>query len=79
MWPFNRKDKHAAKNLYRVSYVAGAFIDGEKVHLDLKHLQDIFVEADDLMEAQVTFAKKMALTPHVYIHEIKKVITILLE
>ena len=76
MWPFKREDKRAAKNLYRVSYVAGAFIDGDKACFDLKHLQDIFVEADGLMEAQAAFAKKMALTPHVYIHEIKKVITI---
>ena len=76
MWPFKRKDKLTAKNLYKVSYIAGTFIDGDKVSFDLKHLQDIFVEAYDLMEAQAVFAKKMMITPHVYIHEIKKVITI---
>lgn len=76
MWPFKKKEKHILKTVYKVSYIAGAFIDGDKVCFDLKHLQDIFVEADDLMEAQAAFAKKMVLTPHVYIHKIKKVITI---
>ena len=76
MWPF--KKKHISKTVYKVSYVQGAFVDtaAGKVIFDLKNLQDKFVEAKDLIDAQVVFAKKTMLTPHVYIHHIDKVYTI---
>lgn len=73
MWPFTRKKKH---NVYKVTYIAGALIDADKAEFKLKHLQTMFVEADDLVDAQVAFVKKMMITPHVYIHRIEKVITI---
>ena len=74
MWPF--KKKHISKTVYKVSYVAGALIDGDKVIFDLKNLQDKFVEANDPLEAGAIFAKKTVLTPHVYIHKIEKVLSI---
>ena len=74
MWPF--KKKRVSKSIYKVSYVSGAFIDNGKVEFDLKNLQSEFVEADDLIDAQVAFAKKFTLTPHVYVHCIEKAITI---
>lgn len=74
MWPF--KKNHSSKTLYKVSYVSGAFIDGNKVTFDLKNLQDIYVEAKNSADAQAAFAKMTLLTSHVYIHSIDKVYTI---
>ena len=76
MWPF--KKKRISKTVYKVSYVQGAFVDitAGKVIFDLKNLQDKFVEAKDLIDAQMVFAKKTMLAPHVYINRIDKVYTI---
>lgn len=76
MWPFKKKDKRILRTIYKVSYVTGAFIDDNKVTFDLNCLQDIFIDAVDMVSAQVEFAKKTALSPHVYVHKIEKVLDI---
>ena len=67
--PFFKKPK----SLYKVEYVSGADIDGNKVTFDLDYLQDVYVEANDLVDAWQQFAKVRWLAPHGYVHKITKV------
>ena len=69
MWPFTRKK---SGNLYRCTYCICCNIDGDQVQFDLKDASELIVSAASLADAQVLFAKKILLTPHVYIHSIKK-------
>lgn len=73
MWPFK---KHKSKTIYKVSYVSCASIVDNVVSFDLKNIDEMFVEAESMLDAQVAFAKKMVLCPHVYVHKIEKVISI---
>lgn len=77
MWPFKKKEKPLiSRTVYRVAYVPSARVSNGKVEFDLENMHTVFVEADDIVDAQVAFAKMFILTPHVYIHRIEKAITI---
>jgi len=73
MWPFK---KHESKTIYKVSYSLSATIDGSTVLFDLESLDEMFVEADNPLDAQVEFMKKLVICPHVYVHKVEKVISI---
>ena len=69
MWPFTRKKPG---NLYRCIYCICCNIDDDQVQFDLKDASELIVSAASLVDAQVLLAKKIPLSPHVYIHSIKK-------
>ena len=73
MWPFK---KHESKTIYKVSYVSCASIVDNVVSFDLNNLDEMFVEADNSLDAQVEFMKKLVICPHVYVHKVEKVISI---
>lgn len=67
--------KKPLKHVFRVRYVLGACIDTKegKVTINLDEMQEAFVQASYLMEAQQVFASRHMLTPHIYVHEIKQI------
>lgn len=78
MFGIFKKKPQPKAHVYRVQYVIGATIDpsageGGTVTFDLQWLQDAYVKADHIMEAQTIFASKHMLTPHVYVHDIKQI------
>lgn len=79
MWPFKRK-KSDSKNIYKVTYIPCVDIDRDKgeVVCQLSNMREVYVEAENPLEAQKAFADmkigKVVLTPHVYIDRITEVI-----
>lgn len=74
---FKKKPKRKS-HIFKVQYVLNATIDPSAgiagtVTFDLRWMRETYVEADNVMEAQVIFASKNTLTPHVYVHDIKQV------
>lgn len=74
---FKKKSQPKA-HIFKVRYVLGATIDPSAgkagtVTFDLNWMKETYVKADHVMEAQVIFASKNMLTPHVYVHDIKQV------
>ena len=69
---FKRRKKNPL-HIYKVQYVLCASIYQDKVTFDLKDLNEEFVEATDIIDAQSKIASRIPLTPHVYIHKISKV------
>ena len=69
---FKKKEKIQLQ-VYKVQYVLCASIYQGKVTFDLKDLDEEFVEATDIIDAQSKIASQIPLTPHVYIHKISKV------
>lgn len=60
--------------LFKVSYVLSCHIrDGEAVFNIDRDMQSILVEAPTLIDVQRNLGKFIPLTPHVYIHSIKKI------
>ena len=70
MWPFKKKTK---KYLYRVEYIYSASLSLTSAEFDFRDMVEQFVAADNLLEAQKEFASKNSITPHVYIHSIRRV------
>ncbi len=72
---FNIFKKKPPKHVFRVRYVLGSFIDPKegKVTFNLDEMQEAFVLASHLMEAQRVFASRHMLTPHIYVHDIKQI------
>lgn len=74
MWPFKKK-----QNIYKVTYIPCAEIHEEKgeVICRLCNMREVYVEAENLFEAQKNFADmkigKVTLTPHIYIDRITEV------
>lgn len=83
MFGFLKKAKDKVcqhKSLYKVTYVAGAFLDNGIATFNYgRDASEMYIVANSLLDAQVEFAKKMVLTPHIYIHKIEKVIETMLE
>ena len=73
MWPFSRKKR---VNLYKCTYCLAASISGDEVKFDLKDKSELIVSANNLLDAQVVLASKIPMSPHVYIHEIKKMLEV---
>ena len=74
---FKRKPQSKA-HIFKVRYVLGATIDPSAgkagtVTFDLNWMRETYVKADHVMEAQAIFASKNMLTPHVYVHDIRRV------
>ncbi len=69
--------KQPLKDIYKITYIPCGDIDrDEKAATFLyTNLREVFVEANDLTEAQAEFTKKVVLTPHVMIDRITKVIS----
>lgn len=66
------------KHIYRCQYVLGANLTNSGIAaFKLSELNEVFVSADSLPNAQIELAKKIPMTPHVYIHEIKKVLEVI--
>lgn len=77
MFGFLRK-KPKPKNVYKVTYIPCAEIDenkGEVICL-LCNMREVYVEAENLIEAQKAFAgnTEVTLTPHTFIDQITEVI-----
>ena len=71
MWPFKKKKVPISKDIYRIEF-SGVTINGATVVINLKNLQELFVEAWDDVSAQKEFAAHINL-PYKYIHSVKKV------
>lgn len=72
------KKKIEEKHIYRCQYVFSANLtSGGIVSFKLSNINEVFVSAKTIPEAQVELAKKIPMTPHVYIHEIKKVFEVI--
>ncbi len=74
MWPFTRKKKSV--QLYRCTYCLSSKIDGDEVRFDLRDKSELILSANSREDAQVLLAKKISLAPHVYIHDIKKMMEV---
>ena len=68
------KKKKQQKYLYKITYCLSAMVDNEKhtVTFDTSWLRDLYVAAYDMADAQVEFAKRVVLSPHIYVHRIEK-------
>ena len=77
MFGFLRK-KPKLKNVYKVTYIPCAEIDEEKgeVICRLCNMREMYVEAENLVEAQKAFAGsiEITLTPHTFIDRIAEVV-----
>ena len=66
------------KHVYRCQYALSANLTSTGIaSFKLSDLCEVFVPADSLVNAQIELAKKISLTPHVYIHKIDKVLEIM--
>ena len=74
-WFFKLFSKHIEeKHVYRCQYVLGANLTATNIAaFKLSDLCEVFVSADSLVNAQVELAKKISMTPHVYIHKIDSI------
>ena len=77
MFNFLRKKPKSEPSIWRVQYVHCATIDpsageGGTATFDLKWLKEAYVKANNVIEAQTAFASTVMLTPHVYIHDVRK-------
>ncbi len=73
-----KKPKPKLKNVYKVTYIPCAEIDenkGEVICL-LSNMREVYVEAENLIEAQKAFAgnTEITLTPHTFINRITEVV-----
>ena len=72
------KKRIEEKHIYRCQYVLGANLTSSGIAaFKLSDLNEVFVSANTIPDAQIELAKKIPMTPHVYIHEIKKVLEII--
>ena len=69
MWPFKKKKNH----LYKVEYIYSASLSLTSAEFNFRDMKEAFVEAENLFDAQVKFASKYVLTPHICIHKISEV------
>lgn len=78
-WFFKLFTKHVEeKHVYRCQYVLGANLTATNIAtFKLSDLCEVFVSADSLVNAQVEIAKKIPMTPHIYIHKIEKVLEVI--
>ena len=66
------------KHIYRCQYVLGANLTSSGIAaFKLSELNEVFVSANSLVNAQVEIAKKIPMTPHIYIHKIEKVLEVI--
>lgn len=78
MFGIFKKKPQPKAHVYKVRYVLSATIDptagkAGTVTFNFEYMKEVFVEANTVIEAQVIFASKHMLTPHVYVHDIKQV------
>ena len=66
------------KHIYRCQYVLGANLTSSGIAaFKLSELNEVFVSANSLVNAQVEIAKKIPMTPHIYIYKIEKVLEVI--
>ena len=62
--------------LYKCTYSLNAHLSQGVAAFKLDSLQEAYAHASTQIEAQSTFAKKLCMSPHVYIHKIEKVLEV---
>ena len=66
--------KKTPTDIYRIRYSANAFInlESKKVEFDLDTLEEAYIKAFNMFDAQKRFVNAhMLMLPHMYIHDIK--------
>ena len=73
------KKRVEERHIYTCTYVYVAHLseDSKIASFKLDDASEIFVSAKDVAEAQLEVAKKIMLTPHVYVHRIEKVLEVI--
>lgn len=68
------KRNKTIKHIFKVEYVqCGLIDDNNKAIFDLNDMQEMLIEATDLMDAQKIFVEHTMITPHVYVHRISQI------
>lgn len=74
MWPFTKHKKKTT--LFKCTYQLCASLSSDEARFSLDGMNEIVVEAETLRDAQIELARQIPLTPHVYVHNIEKVLEI---
>ena len=73
------KKRVEERHIYKCTYVYAAHLseDSKIASFKLDDAVEIFVSASNIAEAQIELAKKITLSPHVYVHRIEKVLEVI--